>query len=79
MTPGQYYGHGLPYLPLDDYPARIIAIEGTDGVGRSTQIRLLREWLEVRGYGVDRDGLDAIAADGSRRSSWPSRATRSTS
>ena len=50
--PGQYYGQGLPYLPLDDYPGKIIAIEGSDGVGRSTQIRLLREWLEVQGWGV---------------------------
>jgi dTMP kinase len=25
---------------------------GTDGVGRTTQLRLLREWLEVQGYGV---------------------------
>ena len=54
--PGMYYGHGLPYVPLDDYPGRIIAIEGTDGVGRTTQIQLLREWLEVRGYGVVETG-----------------------
>jgi dTMP kinase len=52
VTPGQYYGHGLPYATLDKYPGKIIAIEGTDGVGRSTQIRLLREWLEVQGYAV---------------------------
>jgi dTMP kinase len=56
VTPGRYYEHGLPYLPLDGYPGRIIAIEGTDGVGRSTQIRLLREWLEVLGYGVVETG-----------------------
>jgi hypothetical protein len=51
-SPGAYYGRGLPYLAIDNCPGKIIAIEGTDGVGRTTQIRLLREWLEVRGYGV---------------------------
>src|SRR3954463_4818235 len=51
IRPGNYYGNGIPYLPIDGYPGKIIAIEGTDGVGRSTQIRLLREWLEIQGYG----------------------------
>jgi dTMP kinase len=54
--PGKYYSYGVPYLPLDSYPGKLIAIEGTDGVGRSTQIVLLREWLEVQGYGVVETG-----------------------
>jgi dTMP kinase len=54
--PGSYYSYGIPYLPIDGYPGKIIAIEGTDGVGRSTQIGLLREWLEVQGYGVVETG-----------------------
>jgi dTMP kinase len=35
----------------------LIVIEGTDGVGRSTQIALLREWLEGQGYAVVSSGL----------------------
>jgi len=53
---GSYYGNPIPYLPIDSYPGKIIALEGTDGVGRSTQIHLLREWLEVQGYGVVETG-----------------------
>ena len=53
---GRYYGRGVPYLPINEYPGKLIAIEGTDGVGRTTQIQRLREWLEVKGYGVIETG-----------------------
>jgi len=33
-------------------PGKLIVIEGTDGVGRSTQAELLQNWLAVEGYGV---------------------------
>jgi dTMP kinase len=48
----RYFGDGLPYLSLKDLKGKLIAIEGPDGVGRSTHIELIQEWLEVQGYGV---------------------------
>ena len=59
--PGHYYGHGLPYLRLDEYPGRIIAIEGTDGVGRSTQIQMLRDaFTTCRPYSSTRRSYSSI-------------------
>ena len=48
----KFFGEGLPYLKPSDFKGKLIAIEGSDGVGRSTQIDLLEEWLQVQGYGV---------------------------
>ncbi|MCD6290151.1 MAG: dTMP kinase [Anaerolineae bacterium] len=35
-----------------DLPGRLIAVEGLDGSGKSTQIYLLRRWLELQGLKV---------------------------
>ena len=51
------YGVRLPGLRLDDLVGKLIVIEGTDGVGRSTQIHLLKEWLEQQGHAVLDTGL----------------------
>ena len=57
MTKLQYYGAGLPYKKIGDLPGKLIVLEGTDGVGRSTQIQLLKRWLEKSGYAVSDTGL----------------------
>src|SRR3954468_10209920 len=54
--PGHYYSYGIPYLSIANYPGKLIALEAPDGAGRSTQITLLHEWLEVKGYGVIETG-----------------------
>jgi dTMP kinase len=57
VTALRFYGHRPPGINGDELPGRLIVIEGTDGVGRSTQIALLTEWLEARGHAVVSTGL----------------------
>ncbi len=69
MTEIKYYGHELPGLKKRSLPGKLIVLEGTDGVGRSTQIALLLEWLEANGYAVVRAGLarSTLASKGIRQ------------
>jgi dTMP kinase len=58
MTKIRFYGEGLAGFPRKRaLPGRLIVLEGTDGVGRSTQIALLHEWVESKGYAVQATGL----------------------
>lgn len=54
MTELAFYGIDAIHVQERDelLPGRLIVIEGTDGVGRSTQLKLLRPWLESIGYAV---------------------------
>ena len=56
MSQFRYMAHQMPYLPKDGCTGKLIVIEGTDGVGRSTQAFMLKEWLEVQGYAVMETG-----------------------
>lgn len=57
MTDVRFYGHRLPGLADTSLPGKLVVLEGPDGVGRSTQIALVREWLEASGYAVFSSGL----------------------
>lgn len=59
MTNNMYYGIGLPYLKINKKSLRgkLIVIEGADCSGRSTQIAMLKEWLESSGHAVSVTGL----------------------
>jgi dTMP kinase len=52
-----FYGEGLPGVKVADLTGKLIAIEGADGSGRSTQIKLLTDWLEGHGYATVNVGL----------------------
>ena len=42
------FGEGIPGIDPQELRGNLIVIEGADGVGRSTQIWLLKQWLETR-------------------------------
>ena len=56
-------------MKLGDLAGKLIVIEGTDGAGRSTQINLLKPWLEELGHAVLDTGMtrSSLAGDGIRR------------
>ncbi len=51
------YGAVLPGMNLAELTGKLIVIEGTDGVGRTTQINLLKPWLEQQGRAVLDTGI----------------------
>lgn len=53
----QFYGKGIPGAALEELKGQLIVVEGADGSGRSTQIDLLRNWLERRGSPTVNVGL----------------------
>ena len=53
----QFYGTPVPGVEQEPYSGKLIVIEGTDGVGRSTHTALLRTWLESRGHAVLDTGM----------------------
>lgn len=57
MNEMKFYGTALPSIEVEPYSGKLIVIEGTDGVGRSTHVALLRTWLESAGYAVLDTGM----------------------
>jgi len=59
-----FYGQGLPAVEPGELKGKLVVLEGTDGVGRSTHIGLLREWLESKGHAVLDTGMTRSALAG---------------
>ncbi len=57
MKEMKFYGTALPNVEIEPYAGKLIVIEGTDGVGRSTHVAFLRTWLESIGYAVLDTGM----------------------
>ena len=57
MKEMKFYGKPLPNVEIEAYSGKLIVIEGTDGVGRSTHVALLRTWLEAMGHAVLDTGM----------------------
>lgn len=51
------YGTRLPGMPRQGLSGKLIVLEGADGSGRTTEVGILREWLEVEGHAVVDTGL----------------------
>jgi len=60
----EFYGQGLPAVDTRDLKGTLVVVEGADGVGRSTHIGLLREWLESNGHAVLDTGMTRSALAG---------------
>lgn len=52
-----FYGQGIPRVDRSELTGTLVVVEGSDGAGRSTQVRLLRDWLERLGYPAIEIGL----------------------
>lgn len=53
----KFYGKGLPNIKAEELTGKLVVIEGADGSGRSTQIKLLTNWFEGRGRAIVDMGL----------------------
>ena len=66
MAGFSFFGEGLPDIDLSELKGKLIVLEGTDGVGRSTHIGLLKQWLENHGHAVLDTGMTRSALAGKR-------------
>ena len=57
MSTQKFYGTPPPGVHGEDLKGKLIVIEGADGSGRSTQTRILTDWLERHGHATVNVGL----------------------
>jgi len=64
--PLHFYNEALPGVDSAELHGKLIVIEGPDAVGRTTQVALVRHWLEQEGHAVLDTGMarGALAGKG---------------
>lgn len=62
--PLEFYNEPLPGIDVSELQGKLIAIEGPDAVGRTTQVSRLRSWLEHQGHAVLDTGMARSALAG---------------
>ena len=78
----RFFGTTLPGYNTTQLPGKLIVLEGADGSGRSTQIDMLKAWLENLGYatasvGLKRSTLVAEELEAAQQGNILSHTTRS--
>ena len=53
---------GMKMYGKHRFPGRLFIVEGIDGSGKSTQLILLKKWLESEGYGGLSQRMEFFAA-----------------
>jgi dTMP kinase len=66
MARFSFFGEGLPQIDLEELKGKLVVLEGTDGVGRSTHTGLLKQWLENNGHAVLDTGMTRSPLAGKR-------------
>lgn len=66
MARFSFFGEGPPGINLEELKGKMVVLEGADGVGRSTHVSLLKQWLENNGHAVLDTGMTRSALAGKR-------------
>jgi dTMP kinase len=62
--PLTFYSEPLAGVDTEEFQGKLLVVEGPDAVGRSTQVALLKQWLEREGHAVLDSGMARSALAG---------------
>jgi dTMP kinase len=62
--PLTFYSEPLAGVDTEEFQGKLLVVEGPDAIGRSTQVELLKQWLEREGHAVLDSGMARSALAG---------------